>query len=204
MRIDDVKKVKPAKENVVVRKIELGKKDAIYLAPEDPMDYKNSPLTVSEVISVGPLAGAETQCPGVAPGDKVIHNFFAGSHIATSDVSEIYKVLNGYSLMAFLDDIDNINESTARPASNRLLLAVKFIAETEDGLYLSQKEASDPRLEDLAYGVIIKMGPSCKLGYNVGDIVAYPPYAGEEIRSAESTGVPALRVLIEEDVLLTI
>jgi co-chaperonin GroES (HSP10) len=204
MRIENVKKVKPAKENVVVRNIELGERDGIYIATEDPGDYKDSPLRFSEVISVGPLAENVDQCPGVKPGDTVVHNLFAGAHIATDDVAELYKILDGYSLIAILDDIHKLNESTIKPTANRLLLAVKYMAETENGLFLSRDEAKDARLEDLAYGVILKVGPSCKLGYNVGDIVAYNPYAGETIRQAESADIPALRVLIEEDVLLTI
>jgi co-chaperonin GroES (HSP10) len=112
--------------------------------------------------------------------------------------------MGGYSIMATLDDINNLEPETVHPASNRLLLAVKFLDETDDGLYISADESKNPQLEDLAYGVIIKTGPSCKLGYKVGDIVGYQPYAGENIRPALSTDKPALRVLIEEDVLLTI
>ena len=106
--------------------------------------------------------------------------------------------------MAKIDDISNLNEETIHPTSNRLLIAVKFIDQTQAGLFIPNDEAKDPRLEDLDYGVVLKTGPSCKLGYKVGDIVAYQPYAGENIRPPQSVERPALRVLIEEDVLLTI
>lgn len=204
MRVNDIKKVKPAKENIVVKTIELDKNNELFFAKSKTQDPKNAELSFGEVISLGPNAGDPGQCPEITVGDKVVVNRYSGSHIATNELNEIYKVMIGYSVMAKLDDINKIDVDTTHPSSNRLLIAVKLVDATDGELYIPVTEASDPRLEDLDYGVIVKLGPSCKLGYKVGDIVAYPPYAGENVRAAESMDKPALRVLIEEDVLLTI
>jgi len=203
MRVDDITKVKPSKDNVVIKRKEK-KKDGGLFFPTAVKDVKNTELSYAEVLAVGPTATQPEHCPGLEKGDLIVHNSLAGANIATSDRGERYKVMNGYSILALLDDIDNLNEDTVHPAANRLLLAVKFIDETDTGVVISTEEAKDPRLEDLDYGTIISVGPSCKLGYNVGDIVAYNSYAGEDIRRAESVNKPALRTLIEDDVLLSI
>lgn len=203
MRVDDITKAKPSKDNIITKKLIQSKESGLFFgAPVK--DIKNTELSYAEVLAVGPTATQPDNCPGLEVGNKVVYNSFAGSHIATADLKELYKVMNGYSIMAILDDIDNLNESTIHPAANRLLLAVKFIDESNTGVFISGADAKDPRLEDLDYGTVIKIGPSCKLGYNVGDIVAYNPYSGENIRGAESVDKPALRVLIEDDVLLSI
>jgi co-chaperonin GroES (HSP10) len=203
MRVSDIKKVKPSKENIVIKKLEQDKTGGLFVgAPVK--DDKNAELSFSEVVAIGPMATQPEQCPGLEIGDKIVHNRFSGSYIGTKELDALYKVMDGYSVMAILEDINNINENTIHPTSNRLLVAVKFLDETDEGLYIPSESASDPSLEDLAYGTVIKVGPSCKLTYNVGDIVAYPPYCGEEIRKAESGKKPALRVLVEEDVLLSI
>ena len=204
MRVNDIKKVKPAKENIVIRTIELDKDNELYFAKSKTLDTKNSELSFGEVISLGPNAGNLEQCPGVTVGDKVVINRYAGSHIATNELNEIYKIMGGYSVMAKIDDINKIDVESTYPSSNRLLIAVKLVDSTDGELYIPVNETSDPRLEDIDYGVVIKLGPSCKLGYKVGDIVAYNPYSGENVRAAESIDKPALRVLIEEDILLTI
>lgn len=203
MRVDDIKKVKPSKDNVVTRKLEQEKEGGLFFATTIK-DVKNTELSYAEVLAVGPTATRPDICPGLEVGNSVVYNSFAGSHIATNELKELYKVMSGYSIMAILDDINNLNESTIHPTCNRLLLAEKFVDETNSGIFISAADAKDPRLEDLDYGTVIKIGPSCKLGYKVGDIVAYNPYAGERIRQAESVDKPALRVLIEEDALLSI
>jgi co-chaperonin GroES (HSP10) len=204
MRVTDINKVKPAKDNVVVKTIELDSNGEIFFAKTKNKDLKNAELAYGEVIAVGPTAEEVGHCPGVSAGSKFAFNRFAGSHIATSNLSEIYKILDGYSLIAELKDLENLNEDTILPTDNRLLLAVKFVDEDDSGVYLGESSVSDPSLEDLDYGLVIRVGPSCKLGYRVGDLVAYHPYAGEQIRAADGKGKPALRVLIEEEVLLTI
>jgi co-chaperonin GroES (HSP10) len=204
MRVNDIKRVKPAKENIVVKTIELDKDNKLFFAKSKKQDPRNTELSYGEVIAVGPNAGDPGQCPEITIGDKIVVNRYAGSHIATNELSEIYKVMVGYNVMAKLDDINNIDVDTTSPSSNRVLIAVKLVDATDGELYIPAEEASNPQLEDLDYGVIVKIGPSCKLGYKVGDIVAYNPYSGENVRAAESIDKPALRVLIEEDVLLTI
>ena len=204
MRVNDIKKVKPAKENIVVKTIELDKNNELFFAKSKTQDTKNAELSFGEIISLGPDASRPGQCPDVKIGDKVVVNRYAGSHIATTELNEIYKVMMGYSVMATLDDMNNLDENTIHPSSNRLLLSVKFRDQTDGELYIPREEASDPRLEDIDYGTVLVVGPSCKLGYKVGDIVAYNPYSGENVRTAETVDRPALRVLIEEDVLLTI
>lgn len=204
MRVNDITKVKPAKDFVVVQNIELDKNNELYFAKSSKPDPKNTELSFGKVLATGPTTGTPDSCPGIEPENIVVYNRYAGSHIATKQPNEIYKVMIGYSIMARIDDINNLNEETIHPSANRLLLAVKFVDQDESGIFLDANDAKDPRLEDIDYGTVIKVGPSCKLGYKIGDIVAYNPYSGENIRPPGTADKPALRVLIEEDVLLTI
>jgi len=203
MVVNDIKKVRPSKENIVTKAITQENDGVLFLGTPAKSD-KDAELSFSEVVSIGPMATQPEQCPGLEVGDKIVHNKFAGSYIATKELDELYKVMGGYSVMAILEDINNINESTIHPTSNRILVAVKFLDETDDGLFIPTEEASNKQLEDLSYGTVIKIGPSCKLGYKVGEIAAYPPYAGETVRLGRSSKEPTLRVLIEEDILLSI
>jgi co-chaperonin GroES (HSP10) len=203
MRIDDIKKVNPAKEYAVVHTIELDKDSKLFFGKSQSTDPKNAEISFAEVVSIGPRFSDDNQCPGVSPGDKVSFNRYAGSHIATNELNEIYKLLSGYSIMAKIDDINNLNEDTVHPTCNRLLLAVKPVDDSS-GVYMPGEGSKDPRMEDLDYGVVISAGPLCKLGYQIGSIVAYQPFSGENIRPDGGRNKPALRVLIEEDVLLTI
>lgn len=204
MRVTDIKKVKPAKDNVVVKTVELDSNNNLFFAKTKNKDPKNAELSFGEVIAKGPTTDNAGNCPGLEAGSKVAFNRFAGAHLATNELSEVYKILGGYSIIAEIADLENLNEDTILPTDNRLLLAVKFIDQDDSGVFLDESSAKDPMLEDLDYGLIIRVGPSCKLGYKVGDLVAYNPYAGEQIRAAQGIDRPALRVLIEEDVLLTI
>lgn len=204
MRVTDIKKVKPAKDNVVVKTIELDADNKLFFAKTKNKDPKNAELAYGEVLAVGPTANKAEYCPGVEAGSKVTFNRFAGAHIATNELSELYKIMDGYSILAVLDNLDNLNEESIHPSANRLLLAVKYVDQDDNGVFLAGTDAKDPALEDLDYGTVIRVGPSCKLGYKVGDIVAYHPYSGENVREAQSVDKPALRVLIEEEVLLTI
>ena len=204
MRVNDISKVKPAKDNIVVKTIEPNRNDKLFITKADQPDTKNTLLSFGEVIAIGPNATQNEYCPELKLSDTVTYSSFAGSHIATENIKELYKIMGGYSVMAKIDDINNLNWDTVHPTSNRILVEVKFVDQTQEGLFISEDEAKDPRLEDLDYGVIVSTGPSCKLGYKVGDTVAYQPYAGENIRPPQSVDRPALRVLIEEDILLTI
>jgi co-chaperonin GroES (HSP10) len=204
MRVNDITKVKPAKEYVVVENIELDKDSELFFAKSKTIDVKNADLSIGKVLATGPMSDQPEFSPGVVPGDTVTYNVFSGSHIATTELAKLYKIMSGYNIIAKLDDVNNLDENTVHPSSNRLFLAVKFIDETDSGLFIPAADASDPRLEDLDYGTVISVGPSCKLGYKVGDIVAYNPYSGENVRPPRSVSKPALRILIEEDVLLTI
>ena len=204
MRVKNINKVKPAKDNIVIKIVEPNDDNKLFSARISNQDDKNAEFSFGEVLAIGPTANDVEHCPNVATGDNVVFNRFAGAHIATDDVNELYKIMGGYSIMAKIDNINNLNSDTVTPTSNRLLIKVKYKDQDDSGLILLADAASDPRLEDLDYGTIVKVGPSCKLGYKVNDIVAYNPYAGENIRNAISADIPALRVLIEEDVLLTI
>ena len=204
MRVNDITKVKPAKDFIVVQNIELDKNNELYFAKSSKPDPKNAELSFGKVLAIGPTALNLDSCPELKCEDTIVYNRYSGSHIATKQLNEIFKVMIGYNVMARIDDINNLNEETIYPSANRLLLAVKYVDQDETGIFLDANEAKDPRLEDIDYGTVIKIGPSCKLGYQIGDIVAYNPYSGENIRPPGTADRPALRVLIEEDVLLTI
>ena len=203
MRIDDINTVVPSGDNVVLQIVEPTTEGTLVIPKQNIVDEKNATLITGKVISVGATADNPNACPGVAPGKTYMMNVFGGYHIATKDVKEMYKLLGGYNLLAELEDIDNINESTVSPVGYRLLIAQKFVDETQDGLVLTGMDARDPRLEDLDYGVVLKVGASCKLGYEVGQLVGYPPYCGEQVKSDNGKDSPALRVLHENDVALT-
>lgn len=203
MRIDDINTVAPARDNVILKVVEPTHEGTLIVPKQNVVDEKNATLIMGTVLATGPEAGDGLACPGVEPGQTYAMNVFAGYHIATGDLKELYKLMSGYSLIAKLDDINNINESTVSPSCDRLLIAQKFVDETQGGLILTGMDARDPRLEDLDYGVVIKTGASCKLGYKVGQIVGYPPYCGEQLRQAEGKDKPALRALNENDVVLT-
>lgn len=203
MRVDDINTVVPSKTNVVLKIVEPSHEGTLVIPKQNMVDDKNATLIIGEVVATGADAGSAVACPGVEPGQTYAVNIFSGYHIATPDIKELYKIMDGFSLMAKLDDINNINESTVSPACERLLIAQKFVDETQGGLVLEGLDARDPKLEDLDYGLVIKFGASCKLGYKVGQIVGFPPYCGEQIRPAGGKDKPALRVLNENDVVLT-
>ncbi|MCU0822502.1 MAG: phosphopyruvate hydratase, partial [Spirochaetes bacterium] len=60
------------------------------------------------VLAIGPEALNEIHCPDLRLGDKVVFNQFTGSHVATEKPNELYKIMGGYSIMATLDDINNL------------------------------------------------------------------------------------------------
>lgn len=202
MIVSDVNKVKAAKSNVIIQTVELTEEGNLYFAKDGSDDDKNAEISFGKVIAMGPTAKEAEACPEVNVGESVVFNRYAGSHIVTKNTDEINKVMDGHFIMARLQDINNINEETAYPVANRVLIKVKYVDQDEDGLVFDN--ASNPGLEDLDYGEIVKVGSSCKLGYKVGEIVAYNTYAGENIRRAVSADIPALRVLNEDDVLLII
>lgn len=153
-----------------------------------------------EVRKLGPDARAENACPGLKIGDTALFSEFAGYHIVTND-DIMHKLIGGHSIMATTTDISSPSVETLNPTSDRLLLEIQYTYAEEGGLVLNEEEAKDPRLQDLAYGVIKKLGPNCPDIFQEGDLVGYQPYAGETVRERGSRQEPELRVIHANDAL---
>lgn len=200
MKIKDTSKIEPQKDLVLVSvKNAVDEQDGVYLGqkeggPEDIIMY------LGEVEKLGPSATSDTNCPGLKVGDIAMFSQFSGHHIAT-DKDKSLKIIPGYDINAIVLDPANLSETTLKPASDRLLISVRMVDETEDGLILSKEEARDPKLTDLDYAVIVQVGQSAKLGYKVGQLVAYEPWCGVIAKRRRFTGDSELKLIREDDIL---
>lgn len=201
MQVKDIKSVKPRKNKVVATVKAVNKDDGFYEGEADDSGEKIE-MYHAEVISMGPDANKEGHCPGLEVGETVAFSKFAGYHIATRDQLK-NKVLEGYDIMAILDDPDNLNPDTIRPTADRLLVAVIDEECEEDGLYSSNSNKKDPRTQDITYAKVVRLGPSVK-ETKIGDIVAFSPYVGETIRYQLSALEPELKSIIEDAIAFVV
>jgi len=199
MKIKDTSKIEPQKDLVLVNVQNSVEKDGVYLGQK-----KNTPeniiMYLGEVEKLGPSATLDINCPGLQIGDIAMFSQFSGHHIAT-DNDKSLKVIPGYDITAIVSDPENISETTLTPTSDRLLVTVKMTDESEDGLILSKEESRDPRLTDLDYAIILQTGKSTKLGYRVGQLVAYEPWCGVVAKERRFTGDSELKLIREDDIL---
>lgn len=203
MQINDIKTIKPKKDLVIVDIEKVNKKDELYLGDSKGGEYKKVEMYFGEVKSKGPEVTEPLNCPGLEVGDKVAFSQFAGSHIITKEIA-MTKVIRGYDIMAILDDLDNISEDTITPTSDRLLVALIDEDNTpDDELYLSSSNKSDPRVSELVYAKVLRVGKSCK-DTKIGDLIAFSPYAGETIRYQLSAEKPELKSIREDDTIFSI
>lgn len=201
MRIENIDEFSPCKDRALVTLTKINTNpDDLYFGEDEDQDGKVN-VYYGTVNKLGPLAQNKEHANGIEVGDTAIFSQFAGNHIATAD-EEGYKLLRGYDIMAKTSDVGNINGETLDPVSNRVLIEVQFVDTTSDGVVLTADDARDPRLADLDYGKIIKVGPSCKDKYEVGTLVAYDPYCGQVLREQTDLDTPCLKVLVEDDILM--
>lgn len=201
MQIENTEKINPLKDSVIIEIQNLVEmKDS--LIDTSKSDEESVAIRFGIVISMGPDVALPEHCESLKVGDTVVFTQFAGYHI--SSTKGFYKVIRGYDVVGITTDMNDMNEDTVVPTANRVLVKELQTNVDDDGLILSGN-ASDPRLSDMAFGEIISCGPSIRNKDLVQGLrVAYPPYVGTEVRNYESTDNPALKIIVEEDILLTI
>jgi len=200
MKIKSHNVVTPQQDMVVVRLLETTNSiEAPLSAVEGDM-----PIAVryGEVVALGNDVLKPEHCAELQIGDIAIFTEFAGYYIATDDV-ELVKLIRGYDIVGKCKTMEDIENQEFIPTADRVLLEEYDIDAGLD-IVLSTS-ARDPRLSDLAYGKIIKVGPSLQNTDLVdGMIVAYPPYVGTILREFEAEDKPLLRMVVELDVLMAV
>lgn len=198
MRLENTENVNPTKDLVVVAIQSKEEEDGLYTGEDEATAYQIE-VHYGVVEALGPEVTQPPHCPNLNKGDIAIFSQFAGSYIATND-NKLHKIIRGYDIMATTTDLNRINEDTLSPATDRVLLKVYHADVDESGLYLSGDDQKDPKLVDLGYGEILKVGPTTN-GFKAGDLIAYDPYVGETIRKRGSTQELELRVIRGDDIL---
>jgi co-chaperonin GroES (HSP10) len=192
-----ISNVVPRKYNVVVRLLNL---DEIYesLITQTASTEDRIAIRYGEVVSKGPDADKPGHCYGLKVGDIVIFTEFAGYYIPTNN--DVYKVIKGYDIIGKIKDVKMVE--TLKPTGNRVLVEVFTEEDMLDGIILNN--AKDPRLADLDYGKIVRIGDEAnKLNLQTENLVAFPPYVGTTIRDYESSDKKQLKIIVEEDILFT-
>jgi len=199
MKLTNADNVQPQKDLVLVDIHDaILEKDGVYLGQSEskPQDIA---MYFGTVRKLGPSATEDLNCPGLEAGDTVMFSQFAGHHISTRE-DKSYKVIPGYDIVAKVTDYKNIAENNTEPTADRVLISVNFVDGTEDGLVLSEDEVKDPRLTDLDYGIVLKVGPTTKK-IRVGQLVAYEPWCGVVAKRKRSLEDSELKLIREDDIL---
>lgn len=200
MKLKDTSNIEPLKDVVLVNVLaEATEVDGVYLGQRNSTP-DNVKSYFGEVEKLGPSATSDVNCPGLKQGDIAMFSEFSGHHISTANDKKL-KVIPGYDIIAVVTDPTNVNETTMQVTTDRLLISVKMVDETEDGIVLSKEESRDPKLTDLDYGTILQTGPVTKLGMSVGQLVAFEPWCGTIVKSRKFTGDTELKVIREDDIL---
>lgn len=205
MRINNIDKINP-KQDMVLTSILTKDYAEGELIIEDKNAEKTSDeakMYFGEVVSMGPDATNPEHCPELEVKNKVMFSEFAGHHISTKS-DKFVKIVRGHDIMVVLEDINNITKDNIKPTADRIIVAAVYRDSTEEGLYLDTEESKDPSLQDLDYGIVLHVGPTCKTGLKVGETVAYNTYVGESIAKQPEKDVAEYRVLNELDVLFTV
>jgi len=201
MRLKGIDTVKPRHDLVVVD-VQPREISGVYLGGNEQATKTQVEMYYGKVEKIGPEVLDPKHCPGLMVGDIAIFSQFAGSYIATSD-DKLHKIIRGYDIMGITEDLNEINEVTLRPTADRVLVEVFHKELTDEGIYLNPEDAKDPRLQDISYGKILKLGPSVKTDLKVGDTVGYDPWVGEAIRKRTSDDRPELRIIRADDILFS-
>jgi len=199
MKLANASKIEPQKDLVLISVFDaVLEKDGIYLGQNEskPQDIA---MYFGSVEKLGPSATDDLNCPGLREGDTAMFSQFAGHHISTRG-DKSYKVIPGYDIVAIVADPKNITVNTVDPTADRILVSVQFVDATEDGLILSDDEVKDPRLTDLDYAIIQRVGPTCTK-FVVGQLVAYEPYCGVIAKHKRSLDDEELKLIREDDIL---
>lgn len=196
----EISRISPNESMVLVRLLDLegilGGLIATQASDADAVAPK-----YGEVISMGDSADKHGNCTGLVRGDIVVFTEFAGYHVVSESTTEMYKLVRGYDIIGKCmtqKDIDNLNIT---PTENRVM--VESFNVNKDDIILNN--AKDPRSLDLNYGKIISVGDNVQNKLLVpGTVVAFAGYVGTMLRGYESDEIPAISVLVEHDILLTI
>lgn len=199
MKIKDVSVLVPQYDMVLVKMINLESiEDSI-----QEMRTSNAheiATRYGEVVSMGRNAKLPEHCSSLNIGDIAVFTEFAGYFVATED--DLYKLIRAYDIVGIMSK--DMELERVEPTANRIMVEELDSNIQEDGLLLSTSD-KDPRLMDLVYGKVIKLGPDIKNNdIAEGSVVAYAPYVGTLIRHMTSTDSPALKIIVEEDILLKI
>lgn len=201
MRIDNVNRIVPQQDSVIV---EIKKLDAV---ANNIIEFNNSTediihTRIGEVISKGPDVVLPQHCSTLNIGDLAIFSEFAGHHIVNMD--GMYKVIRGYDIIGITKSLEEMNKFNVTPTANRLLLESVSPVQNEDDLILLEG-GSDPRQSDMIFGKVLSIGPDVSNSLlKVGMFVAYPPYVGTIIKDYESEDSKELKMIVEDDILLTV
>ena len=199
MRLENMNGVRPQKDLVVVN-VQPRETTGLYLGGEEQATKERVEMYYGVVEALGPLATEVKHCPNLNINDIAIFSQFAGSYIATND-DKLHKIIRGYDIMATTTNLESIDELTVTPTADRLLIVVLKQDVTAEGLFLTEEDSRDPRLSDIKYGVVIKLGPSTNGGVEVHDTIAFDLHVGETIRYGTSDDTPELKVIREDDIL---
>ncbi len=203
MRLTSIEGIKPSTHMVLVDIIPTNEvSEDKLLIEEKESTPDEAKMYFGKVVSMGPEASENGNCPGLKEGETAMFSQFAGHHIAVE--GKFVKVLRGYDIMATLENINDITASNVHPAADRILVSCKYRDESDNGLVLNEVEARDPMLADLDYGVVLSKGPSCDERIEVGQTVAFTPYVGECVKKQPEENIAEYRVLSQLDVLFTI
>jgi len=200
MILESHEQINPKRDMVLVEMIRL---DEIQegLVLERDSDATDVAIRYGKVLSIGDKVDMPEHCPGLKVDEIVIFTEFAGYYVVTKE-EKLLKLIRGYDIVGKYENMEKMNKDVA-PTANRLLVEEYDMNEGSD--LILNTTSRDPRLADMHYGKIIGIGPSVKdEDLSVGMLVAYATYVGTQIREKESDTVKALKIIVEEDILLTI
>lgn len=198
----EIANVAPTSDMVIIKLLNL---DDVY---EDLITIEQSneleiAMRHGEVLAIGPDVDSPENCKDLKLQDKVTFSEFAGYYIATKDKENLYKAIRGHDIIGkHMKDDDILNTDALIPTGNRVLVEVIDITKEQEDIIIT---TSDPKLQDLVYGKILKLNASLnKLNLTVGQKVAFATYVGSSVRNYESEEKKALKVIVENDILFTL
>ena len=193
----DITKIQPKRSLVTVKLLNLNE---IYesLITQDQSSEDVIAVRYGKVISMGPEVDTKQNCKDLKANEIALFTEFAGYYIPTTE--NICKIIRGYDIIGKTTDVNDFNKLT--PTSDRVLIETVDISKMSSNVIL--ENASDPKLADLKYGKVIKVGPELTdTKLKKGQLVAYAPYTGTIVRHYESEKKQELSIIVEEDILFT-